>query len=107
MAQINEESTRRSHTVTLLDRRTLNITGAEDVISFDENSVVIRTSLGIMTVDGEQLRIVKLNADAGPGQPQNNLGPGGVIIEGKVGGVFYVDESAEPKKAGMFGRRQK
>lgn len=62
--------------VTLFDRRTLNITGAEDVISSDETGAVIRTSLGIMTVDGEQLRIVKLNADTGSGQMQNNVNSG-------------------------------
>ncbi|MDD4773974.1 MAG: YabP/YqfC family sporulation protein [Eubacteriales bacterium] len=106
MPQINEESARRGHTVTLLDRRTLNITGAEDVLSFDENSVIIRTALGLMTVDGEGLRIVKLNADAASTQQQNNVGPGGVIIEGKIGGVFYTDDDSEPKKAGMFGRRK-
>lgn len=109
MAQTNtnEESARRGHTITLIDRRTLNIRGAEDVLSFDENSVVIRTPLGIMTVDGQQLRIVKLNTDTGPGQQQNNTDPGGVIIEGKIGGVFYVDEDTELKKTGIFGRRQK
>lgn len=106
MSQINEESAQRGHTVTLLDRRTLNITGAEDVLSFDENSVIIRTSLGVMTVDGEGLRIVKLNADIGPVQQQNNVGPGGVIIEGKIGGVFYTDENSESKKVGMFGRKK-
>lgn len=108
MPQINEEGARRSHTLTLLDRKTLNITGAEDVISFDENSVVIRTTQGVMTIDGELLRIVKLNADPGAGAAaQNNVGPGGVIIEGKIGGIFYVDENAEPKKNGLFGRKQK
>lgn len=108
MPQINEEGARRSHTVTLLDRRTLNITGTEDVISFDENSVVIRTTYGVMTIDGEQLRIVKLNADSGAAPAaQNNVGPGGVMIEGKIGGIFYVDENTEPKKNGLFGRRQK
>lgn len=108
MPQINEEGAHRSHVVTLIDRRTLNITGAEDVISFDENSVVIRTTCGVMTIDGEQLRIVKLNADMGATlTAQNNVGPGGVIIEGKIGGVFYVDENTEPKKNGLFGRRQK
>lgn len=107
MPQTNEESARRPHTVNLTDRKLLSITGAEDVISFDENSVVMRTSQGVMTVDGEELRIVKLNADYVPAQSGSGGNGGGIIIEGKIGGIFYVDESAPQKKAGLFGRRQK
>jgi sporulation protein YabP len=101
----NNEDGRRGHTVTLVDRRSLDITGAEDVISFDESSVVIRTTQGVMTVDGEELHIVRLNT--GHEASQTNMQSGGVIIEGKIGGVFYVDENTEPKKTGFFGRRQK
>ena len=77
-----------THTVNISERRVINISGAEDVLSFDENSVVISTGLGIMSIDGENLRILKLNTD----------GDGTLIVEGTIGGVFYVDENASSKK---------
>ncbi len=86
--QNEQNRTAPSHTVNISDRRVINITGTDDILSFDENSVVISTVLGIMSIDGSNLRIIKLNTD----------GDGSLIIEGNIGGVFYVDENSSKKK---------
>ena len=86
--QNEPHKTSPTHTVNISERRVIHISGADDVLSFDENSVVLSTSLGIMSVDGENLRILKLNTD----------GDGTLIIEGTIGGVFYIDENPSKKK---------
>lgn len=57
------------------------LTGIDDVISFDERSVVLASTAGVLTVDGEDLHIVKMNVDS------KELG-----IEGKINGITYIDK---------------
>ena len=53
------------HKVTLVDRKRLEITGVIEVESFDENSIVMSTSQGDLTVRGEGLHIETLSLDGG------------------------------------------
>lgn len=54
-----------SHRIFIEDRKKLRITGVEDVESFDDDSVVIYTVEGSMTVTGADFRINKLNIENG------------------------------------------
>ena len=56
---------RLPHEVTMKGRSALQITGVEDVLSFDDVSIVMLTAMGTLSVDGENLRIVSFNS------PQN------------------------------------
>lgn len=101
---IQNDNPASPHRITLDQRRLLDISGAGDVISFDENSVVLKTAYGILSVDGEELHIVHLaghdlNGQGSAGQD----GEGNLRVEGKIAGVFYVDEDAAAKKS-FFGR---
>ncbi len=71
----------------LLDRRVLELTDVEDVISFDESGAVLRTGLGILALEGEDLHVVKLD-----------LAGGSLKIEGKINGLMYSD-AGQSKKA--------
>lgn len=71
-----------SQKLTVTDRKNLEITGVEDVISFDETGAVIRTSLGVLAVDGENIRVSKLDVSGGD-----------VVIGGKINGMFWSEES--------------
>lgn len=88
---------RNPHKILLNGRKHLEITGADDVISFDEGSIVLHTSMGILSIDGNALHILRLNTDNSDGV---------MVVEGNICGVFYVDEEA-PKSRGVFGRRGK
>lgn len=67
-----------SQRLVLFDRQSLELTGIEDVVSFDEAGAVLSTSLGMLAVDGEDLHVVKLD-----------LAGGSIQIEGKVNGLFF------------------
>lgn len=48
----------------LENREKLTITGVVDVLSFDDQIVIVETQLGLLTVKGEDLRINKLSIDS-------------------------------------------
>ena len=79
------------HHVTLEDRRRLTVSGVEDVERFDESTIVLSTSLGVMTVTGEELHIEKLSLDGGDLQ-----------VEGSIDAILY-EEDREPR-GGFFSR---
>ncbi len=43
------------------DRNSTNITGVEDVVSFNENEMVVLTNLGLVLITGKNLIIEKLD----------------------------------------------
>ena len=73
--QTPEKDTQR---LCLIDRAALELSGVEDVVSFDETGAVLRTTLGMLAVDGEALHVVRLD-----------LAGGSIYIEGKVNGLFF------------------
>ena len=47
----------------LENREKLSISGVLDVLSFDDQIVILETELGMLTIKGEDLRINKLSID--------------------------------------------
>ncbi len=70
------------HKLTLHDREKLTMTGVSEVVNFDDTAVTLRTSLGMLTVQGSNLKLRQLSEDGGQ-----------VAIDGKVTALSY----EEPK----------
>lgn len=68
----------------LENRGKLSISGVLDVLSFDDQVVILETELGLLTVKGENLRINKLSIDTSE-----------VIVEGDISSLNYSDKTAE------------
>ena len=56
-----EERMDLPHTLTLNDRKQLTMTGVCEVISFDDTAVILRTTMGTLTVQGSQLQLKTLS----------------------------------------------
>lgn len=69
------------HHVVIEDRKSLTVSGVEDVERFDENTIVLSTSRGAMVVAGENLHIEKLSLDGGD-----------LKVEGDIDAVTYEDD---------------
>ncbi len=66
--------------LTLESRSVLDLNGVIDVVSFDDSGALIKTVNGILAVDGEELRVVKLD-----------VGGGNISFEGRINGLFFSD----------------
>ena len=55
----------KEHRLSLESREKLSISGVEDVSGFDENIVMLRTSLGELTIRGENLHIDRIDLELG------------------------------------------
>ncbi len=86
--------TGRSQNIILENREKLSISGVEHVDSFNDNTVILSTLKGGMTVKGVSLNISKLNLD-----------DGNVIIEGNVSSIIYSNkDSSGTKGNGLLGK---
>ena len=77
------------HHVVLEDRKKLGVTGVEEVDSFDENTIILRAALGLLTVRGEGLHIEKLSLDGGDLQVQGRIDSLTYEDMGSEGGGFF------------------
>lgn len=75
----------------LENREKLTITGVVDVLSFDDQIVIVDTQLGLLTIKGEDLRINKLSIDSSE-----------VVIEGQVFNLGYSDSDISKKSNGSL-----
>lgn len=75
----------------LENRGKLSITGVLDVLSFDDQVVIVETELGLLTVKGDGLRINKLSIDTSE-----------VIVEGDITALNYSDKDMDKKGNGSF-----
>ena len=72
----------------LENREKLSISGVLDVLSFDDQLVIVETELGLLNIKGENLRINKLSIDTSE-----------VVIEGDIYSMVYSEKDTN-KKAG-------
>lgn len=77
----------------LENREKLNITGVLDVLSFDDQMVIVETELGLLTVKGDNLRINKLSTDTEE-----------VTIEGKIINLAYSEKTTVGKDGSLFSK---
>ena len=76
----------------LENREKLTISGVLDVLSFDDQIVILETELGMLTIKGDDLRINKLSIDTQD-----------VIIEGNINTLTY-SEKEEKKNGSLLGK---
>lgn len=66
------------HALSLSERKKLTMTGALEVVSFDESYVVLKTALGTLAVQGSGLQLKQLTPEGG-----------NVAVEGEISALSY------------------
>lgn len=74
------------HNVVLEDRKHLSISGVMDIDNFDEQTAVVYTQLGELTIKGYDLHVSKLNVETGE-----------LSMDGEIWSMSYTEVQ---KKAG-------
>lgn len=76
------------HKLTLNERKALTMTGVTEVVSFDENAVILKTGLGTLIVQGKDLQLKTLSLDGGQ-----------VAVDGEISALVY-----EAPRGGLMSR---
>ncbi len=79
------------HTIVMEQRESVSITGVMDVISFDEETIIAETELGVLVIKGSNLHVNKLNLDNGE-----------LDIEGEMNALNYEDRGSISKNKNSF-----
>ncbi len=56
---------RRPHSLRLDERQRLSVSGVEEVVSFDEENLTVKTAQGLLTIRGGGLKVDKLEKTSG------------------------------------------
>lgn len=74
------------HKLLIQGRKSTELTGIKDVVSFDAKEVVLNTVMGVLVIRGDDLTVKRLTVEKGE-----------VDIEGRVDSFLYAEK---PGKAG-------
>ncbi len=77
-----DENTNILQNVIIESRKKLNLSGVKDVASFDDETILLETVLGKMTVKGEGLHIESFNTQTGD-----------LCATGKIYAVVYMSDA--------------
>ncbi len=72
------------HKLTLNERKDLSVTGVTEVVSFDEEAVILKIGSDTLVVRGEKLHMKTLSLEAGQ-----------VAVDGHIGALIY-EEGRSP-----------
>ncbi len=76
------------HNIIMESRKTLNISGVNDCKSFEENLIVLQTTMGELTIKGEELHIDSFSTETGDLKMQGNIFALGYTNENKQKGFL-------------------
>ena len=93
MKKDNIQSTNVIQNIVLENREKLSISGVLDVLSFDDQIIIVETELGLLTIKGEDLRINKLSIDTSE-----------TIVNGNIMQIAYSENTMEKKGEGIFSK---
>lgn len=79
--------------IILENRENMSITGVSDVLSFDDQIIIVETELGLLTIKGENLKINKLNIDTSD-----------FSLNGKINSVSYSETTFEGKNSNLLSK---
>lgn len=86
----NKKESLTEQVVTLTNRKKLALNGVKEVVSVQEHNAIIKTSLGLMIVSGNGLRVDKLVIEDGH-----------LILNGEISSIKYTGEAV---KKNIFAR---
>lgn len=74
------------HKINLVDRKNLEANGIKNVVSFDEEQIILETNQGFLKIKGKDLHISMLDLEVG------KLG-----VQGMIAGMEYKADGSELK----------
>ena len=91
MAERMESVKRAAQNIILENRQRMSVSGVEEVLAFDERIVEMKTALGELRVQGDELKVEKLTVDDGE-----------LVICGHITGIAYAEPAVSLRQR-LFG----
>lgn len=82
-----------NHSISILGRQTINISGITKINSFDSEEFLLETTMGPLGIKGRELEIIKLDTYEGS-----------IVIKGIVDGFTYLDSFKKKKEDTVVAR---
>ena len=79
--------TNYNHTISITERKNINISGVKKIESFDNEEFLLETTMGFIIIKGEDLEIIKLDTYQG-----------NVAIKGKINSLIYMENLGKKEK---------
>ncbi len=83
-----------NHSVSIIERKSIMITGVKKVDSFDKDEFLVETIMGYLALKGNDLELVKLDTLTGR-----------VTIKGYVTSFDYIEDNIKKEKEGSISSR--
>ncbi|AKG36933.1 sporulation protein YabP [Paenibacillus durus] len=83
----------KQHDLHMRSRKAVDLTGVQNVESFDSEEFKLQTELGILVIRGTHLHIKNLSLE-------NGL----LSVEGNVHSLIYLDPGAKANNKGLLGK---
>lgn len=80
-----------NHSINVVERKNILITGVKKVDSFDNEEFLVETIMGYLVLKGEDLELVKLDTLQGT-----------VTIKGFIKSFDYIDDNSKKEKEGSL-----
>lgn len=80
-----------NQSVLILDKKTVEIDGVSAVKALDEDTVILESTLGIISVEGHELKIENFEKATAK-----------ILVSGNISGVFYLGNAVKKKGRGMI-----
>ncbi len=74
----------KDHNITLKNRKIMNLDGVNEVVSYNEDNIYLKTNLGYLEIKGKNLNIQKLNLESET-----------VKIKGYINNLIYTNKTKE------------
>ena len=91
MEKIEADVVSYNHGITLVERKSLMITGVKKIENFDDEEFLMETVMGNLRILGNGLELLKLDT-----------GDGNVKIKGKINSFMYIDGKTKNKEESII-----
>ncbi|MBR7117219.1 MAG: YabP/YqfC family sporulation protein [Clostridia bacterium] len=88
---MSEQSKMKKEILNVTDRDSVEISGVDAILSFEDDYIDISTTLGKVSVEGSELKVLDLSKETCS-----------LSVKGKIKAVLFSDISTK-KKRGLFG----
>ncbi|MBE6711313.1 MAG: sporulation protein YabP [Clostridia bacterium] len=79
--------------ICLFSRRRMELTGIEEVESFTDEQITVESSLGMIAIEGKNLKIESFRTECGS-----------LIVNGEFDSLYYYGKQENGEKRGIFSK---